>query len=227
MRNIGRGFKKRVVFLLLTLFGVLVYVIVTYVFVLRFVEVKGDGLGVVVNEHGLPKNLLFFPTDAIEKQILRDNPLIADIHIEKKYPNTLVISATQRVAVATITRGGVVAVLDGSGIILSFEDKNYQLPMLEFDVSPGPIGTALTDPNVQGALMFLVRTKSLLPIQKITNGEGSSLLAISDKTNILFAQQSDGQAIAATLQTLLSGFRIKGTLPTTIDLRFDKPIVKF
>jgi hypothetical protein len=77
------------------------------------------------------------------------------------------------------------------------------------------------------ALAFLNGTRDFLPIQTITIEDDSSLRAKSNTMDILFPQDGSMPAILATLQTLLSGFRIKGTLPTLIDLRFNKPMVKF
>ena len=44
--------------------------------------------------------------------------------------------------------------------------------------------------------------------------------------DIFFPQDGDIVEHIRTLQTLFTGFRIKGVLPAHIDLRFGKPVVR-
>ncbi len=61
--------------------------------------------------------------------------------------------------------------------------------------------------------------------KSISEKDSASILATMGHTNIFLPQKGDLKVKAGTLQTIVMGFRIKGTLPTVIDLRFEKPIV--
>ena len=73
------------------------------------------------------------------------------------------------------------------------------------------------------ALAFLTGTRGVLPVGLVEEQSGS-LHAVSATLDIFFTQDAIEQTLA-TLQTLIAGFRIKGTLPKVIDLRFDKPVI--
>jgi hypothetical protein len=110
------------------------------------------------------------------------------------------------------------------------EDSDTSIPDLPHLVIPLTavrIGETINDPRVAAAIAFVKGTRDFLPVQTITIEDESSLRAKSNTMDILFPQDGSSATILATLQTLLAGFRIKGTLPTFIDLRFNKPIVKF
>jgi hypothetical protein len=89
------------------------------------------------------------------------------------------------------------------------------------------IGEKITDPRVSAGISFITGMRDILSVSSISVEDERSLRAKCDKLDILFPQDGPIAPILATLQTLLSGFRIKGTLPTFIDLRFNKPIIKF
>jgi hypothetical protein len=214
--------------LLFLLFSAVVCWLFVFAFTIQNIVVVGNNIHVQVNQARLPKTLVMFPAAAIRGQLLKDNPILADIQFQKKYPHTLVIIPTLRTPVARLSIGTRDVLIDQSGIVLS--DVDGSLPQLLHMSIPIPavrIGETLTDARVVTALAFLNGTRDFLPIQTITIEDDSSLRAKSNTMDILFPQDGSMPAILATLQTLLSGFRIKGTLPTLIDLRFNKPMVKF
>ncbi len=197
------------------------------VFTIRSVEVVGEGVRVSVDPEKMPRNLLFFPVARVKDELLRDYPLIADMRITKKYPGTLVVMATLRSPMALVGLGSNLYAIDKEGVVLEEYSKKANIPQILIDVPPVLSGKRVTDTRIVAALSFLLETEGSIPITRITPGEGDTLLATDGVMNILFPQKSDMQAIVRTLQTMLVGFRIKGRLPTTLDLRFDKPVVTF
>ncbi len=197
-------------------------------FTIQSIEVVGGAIDVQVDQKRLPRTLLFFPSDTLRTQLLRDNPILADIKFKKKLPHTLVIVPTLRSAFAGIVSGGREVTVDGQGIVLADVDPSTPvIPRLIIPVEGIRVGLTIRDPRVIQSLAFLQGTTDMFVIDEIILENGSSLRAKSQKLDILFTQDRDIKEIITTLQTLIVGFRIKGTLPTYIDLRFDKPIVRF
>ena len=197
-------------------------------FTIQNIIVVGENIQVQVDESKLPRTLLLFPSGTIRAQLLADNPILTDIQFQKKYPHTLVIVPTLRSAVGRLVVLSREVLIDGSGIVLAEGDASSQnLPRLVIPVTGIRIGEKITDQRVAAALAFISGMRDIAPVTAVSVEDEASLRAKSDKLDILFPQAEETQALLATLQTLLSGFRIKGSLPTFIDLRFDKPIIKF
>ena len=115
--------------------------------------------------------------------------------------------------------------VDREGVVLAETDKNDTLPKLSFDVGIRSIGSKIVDKRVLEVLRFLNALPEGISIESVTEKDSASIQATMGHTNIFLPQNSDLKVKAGTLQTIVMGFRIKGTLPTVIDLRFDKPIV--
>lgn len=201
--------------------------VVNTVFTIRNVFVSGEGISISVDPEKMPRNILFFPTERLKKELLRDYPLIADVSITKKYPGTLVINASLRTPRALVRTGDTRYAIDKEGVVLDVYPVNTNIPNIFIDIPASSLGHRVTDARILAALSFLLETEGNIVITRISQGEGDTLLATDGVMNILFPQKSDMHAIVRSLQTLLVGFRIKGKLPTTIDLRFDKPVVSF
>lgn len=214
--------------LLCTILFFLAYFAVISVSTIRTIEVVGSGLDVQIDEKKLPNTLLFFPSENIRRELLDENPILSDIQFKKKYPNTLVIIPVLRTAVAKLAGAERTVLLDQTGIVLADEGSpSPAIPLLVIPVAGLRIGQAISDPRVTQSLAFLTGVSAIHPVGKISAEADGSLRAKGDKLDILFTQLTDMTRTLTTLQTLLAGFRIKGTLPTSIDLRFDKPIIKF
>ena len=223
-----RKFGKSVGYVLLfVLFSGAVYWVSIWMFTIKKIVVVGDTIQVRVDEARLPKTLVFFPSATLREQLLTDNPILADIQFQKKYPHTLVIVPMARTAVARLILTGREVFVDESGTVLSDADASSPLPRLVVPMAAVRIGEIIGDPRVTAGISFITGIRDTLKIHTISVEDERSLRAKSDKLDILFPQDGDIPVTLATLQTLLAGFRIKGTLPTVIDLRFNKPIIKF
>ncbi len=194
-------------------------------FTIRTIEIQGAGLTAVVDQKKLPKNLLFFPSDHVRAELLAENPLLAGVAIQKKFPHTLVIIPISRIPIAHLLTSGRLVDVDREGIIVREATRDRALPTLQFDLGPVRIGEKISDPSLLTALAFIDR--HIVPVDMITLLDSQSLRVQSGKTNIYITHIGNIQVIADTLQTLLTGFRIEGKLPATIDLRFPKPVVTF
>ncbi|MBI3577717.1 FtsQ-type POTRA domain-containing protein [Candidatus Gottesmanbacteria bacterium] len=200
-----------------------VFWLVTGAFALTTVEVVGDGVGIIIDQQKLPKNLLLLPTDKLEASLRYAYPLLASVRVTKRYPHTLVIATATRKPIVRIGN----FLLDKEGIVVDEKNSSEGLPLLDLPVATMTVGSKLSDPAVVTALGLVAKINPAIAMERIAINDSTSLIAKSATTDILFTQDANAASIATTLQTLFDGFRIKGTLPTRIDLRFDKPVVTF
>jgi hypothetical protein len=220
---------SRIIIPILVIFltGGLIAYISDRIFRVRTIEFIGEGVRITIDPKRLEKNLLFLPTSNLEYDLMIAYPELEDIRIRKKFPQTLVISASIRSAIARLGTNGHVFALDENGVVLPMNNSESSLPFIRVPIDKIEVGDTLTDPRITRALSFLSAVGETIPILSIDERDTASLRARMEKTDIFIPQDGDIQILAATLQTMILGFRIKGSLPALIDLRFDKPIVKF
>lgn len=199
----------------------------TGLFAIANVEVIGEGITIEVDAAQLPKNLLLFPVDEVTRDILRDNALVGEVIIKKKYPHTLQITAVARKPFVIVGIEEERYLVDEQGVVLKQFPTETGLPLIRMVMTQGAPGEKITDQTVLAAVNFLRETQSFISIREIVPFETMSLRAQSATMSIVFARSADIRGTARTLQTVIAGFRIKGTLPTRVDLRFDKPVVTF
>lgn len=198
-----------------------------WLFTIRNVEVVGEGISVSVDEERFVKNLLLFPTDALRSQLLRDYPLLADVEIRKKYPDTIVIVAHPREPLAMIISEGRAYLAGNDAVVLGLAEGGENLPRGYFPVRTYATGESIAEAPARAFVAFLAAFLEHVQVSEAVPLDGSSIRIKFSQVNIYVTQDSNMDEKASTLQTLLAGFRIKGTLPAVIDLRFDKPIVTF
>lgn len=225
VRKFGLTFMYGIFFVLI-LVGL--YIVFSGIFDIRTISVVGTTVQVAVNQNRLPRSLLFFPSAKIRTQLLKDNPVLADIRFEKEYPHTLVIVPTLRVPAALLVTPNRRVFIDAQGVVLSDADTSpVGLVHMTIPIDALRIGQKLTDSRVMAALAFMQSMRPTMSIETITMNDEAAIEAHTGNLDILFTQEANISTISGTLQTLIAGFRIKGTLPKVIDLRFDKPVVTF
>lgn len=200
-------------------------ILLVRVFTIRQVLVDAPGMSISLDIHRFGKNLLTIPTTRLRNELLSTYPLLSDVTFEKKIPSTLIVRLTRRDPFVVLESSGNSYAVDEYGLVLGGIDTPKNYTELVFDIGVLSAGTTVKDSRVLGALTFLRSFASARDIQAIRERDSSSFLAEMNNTNIILAQQSDLGEKAATLQLLIDGFRIKGILPTVIDLRFSKPII--
>jgi len=205
-----------------------VYFGVVKLFTIQEITVVGSNIQVSIDQRKFPSTLLFFPSAQLRAQILADNPILADIRFEKKYPHTLMIVPTLRKKAALLITPSRLVFIDEGSIVLSDADSTAAgVPQITSLLTGLHIGQKITDQGVIASLAFVNGVRPLMQIETLVVTEDGVITAHTGNLDILFTQDANVSVIVSTLQTLVAGFRIKGTLPKVIDLRFDKPVVTF
>jgi cell division septal protein FtsQ len=196
------------------------------VFRVKHIEVTGDPVQVEINQSLFVNNILFFPAESTIRELKLANPLIKNVEIRKKFPSTLEFVIYKRIPIARLVTDGITVGIDEENVIT---DTVYttQLPSITISIPLARIGATVKDLMVVQAVALINKTKSVIRWSSIEPYETQSIRARTGQTDILITQTGDLSQIVDTLQTLMEGFRIKGTIPKSIDLRFGKPIVQF
>ncbi len=202
---------------------------------------------ILVSLHG--QNIFKLNHKTVINQFLTFDLSLTDIKFNKRLPDNLAINLKRRLAIAQIVKTdhldfsgldstqsaslsgeltSAIFLLDKNGDIFTQTDQiNTQLPLISL---PGNLDLMLGQNELSKALALLIVTlqshfvsftslawlDSNTYIIKTTAGPYAVLNPAKDFTQSV-----------ASLQYILSGFKIEEGLPTKIDLRFDKPILTF
>ncbi|MBI5019402.1 FtsQ-type POTRA domain-containing protein [Candidatus Gottesmanbacteria bacterium] len=194
-------------------------------FTIRDIIVDAPGMTIELDKQKFGKNLLFLPTENLRKELLSAYPLLSDVTFERKFPGTLMVHLTKRSAYVFLQSNGNNYELDERGLVLGSVDSTAGKTNLFFNIGILPAGSTVADGRVIAALSFLRAMENPSLIVRIEPRDSHSIQAKLGNTNIFLPQTGDLRAKADTLQIIMEGFRMKGTLPTVIDLRFDKPVI--
>lgn len=197
-------------------------------FKIRKIEMENYAGDIVFNREKITDNLLFFPALRAREEILRANKEIEEVTIEKKFPQTLVFRIIRRKAVAQVISGGGSYLVDKTGVVISESGGDNSTIVIKLESGEKlPIGVKLAKSAGLSAVNLAVslEEKNLPEMSLVVQME--KITGIYEAGEILFPIVDDYASTASTLQSLWSGFRIKGNIPRLIDLRYRQPVVNF
>ncbi len=111
--------------------------------------------------------------------------------------------------------------------MLEYGDLGKILPILYFANIRMTKGEKVPSEKVLFAIRALDQLQVFERITSITEPDDMSIEIVMEKYHLFLSKDVDLTQAIATIQTLIAGIRIKGTLPSVVDLRFDKPVVHF
>lgn len=179
------------------------------------------------------KNMLFISIKDAEESLLASNPELQSVSIEKKFPNSLVIAVTLQPILATIEMNEGYAYLSEKGkIIRKSREKKDSLPLIRYyqkmNYSSFGAGDDMKYIDILLTLHFIKKLSDLGLKTDFVDIDGLDMLLfiIGDK-NIIFTTEKDTKTQDYELEQIIRQFRIEGKEFKSLDLRFEKPIIKF
>jgi uncharacterized protein YcfL len=196
----------------------------------------------------LQKNLLFFPSQKLEKEIKESFPQTGDLKIRKRIFNTLSFEMYSRKAIVALavelpfdssatlsgqakenfSLSGLFYWLDKDGFVLAKTDKNDDLLLVLIKNDPGlEIGQSFKYGNSQRLMSLLTGLKMHLVETKVVRLVSPREIEIwlDNDILVLFNLENDIDFQLDSLQLILSRAKIEGKTIKKIDLRFDKPVI--
>jgi hypothetical protein len=224
--NIRRKFKFISLGLILFVIIILLYTLCTQIFKIRTIELVGEGIKLNVDDKKMSKNIILLSTEELKKNILAQHPEIQYLNITKKLPNILIIGISTRNPAAHLILSNKSNLIDSEGKII-----NYTLPLNQILPNINIVGydsiNQVDSKIIKKGLDLLTNLSNFEKVINLTIDKSGYYRINIIKVDILIPQDAEILATESTLQTLLTRFRMKGTLPSQIDLRFDKPVIRY
>lgn len=180
------------------------------------------------------ENLMLLDLKKVEKMLYERNPDIHKLTVEKIYPNTLRISSIERLKpMAYLSAGeGYFLLTEDGKIIGKVRDKKTDFPILtyyqKFPFQSYQAGQTLSYKDITYSLFFLKKAQQMgLKINSIDIAGFHMLGLYTEDKTIFFTTEKDKNNQVFQFETIIRQFKIEGKDFTTLDLRFEKPIVTF
>lgn len=178
----------------------------------------------------LGENIVFLSPQEIEEKIKEELIEIDEVKIEKRLPNKLIFHLSKRKPIAVIEANSEYYQVDYQGIILAKINQPTDLPLVVSDeiivtadskrIESVPILTSL---SLLYQLLFSgleVRRAEISQSRKLT-------LHLKTGPEVLLSLDRDLKKQVDSLQLILERAKIEGKQIMLIDLRFDKPVIKY
>ena len=192
-----------------------------------------------INKRDLAKlkgeNIFSVDLKAVSKKLQRKYPQITQLHVMRRFPDQLIISARERHPFAQVVFGKKVLILDFQGIVLSVNNQqNKKLPVLmgiKLSRRKPALGVPLKGRNISSALKIVEAFQTERTLRnyhiKSINVKNSSkiLMTLSNKLDVIIDRDKVGLKVRK-LGVVLSQLNLKIKAIKYIDMRFKEPIVK-
>jgi len=188
----------------------------------------------ILKERLKEKNWLFFSEKNEEKKIKDDYPYIKNILIEKKFPDKVVVKIDLYYPIAGIKTNDGFFILSSDGRILQKNKKlDPSLPLINYYQLINSLiyktGNSLDFNDLKISLKLLEELKKInIKINTIDiKNEDMILFNLDDKKEIVFTSRKEIEKQIFPILIILKQIKVEGKKYKRIDVRFDKPIIKF
>ena len=180
-------------------------------------------------QEALDTNIFLFKPNHLANAIIRQQPILAVVTLEKRLPNQLRVTIYSRQPF-TLLEGpqGEKIVVDEAGVGLPNQPASFTGPKLKAASLP-VIGEATVDPStLQGLNLIGLLQRSYIPFEHIWYSELNSFTAqLTNDIVATFSGQKDLSGQVDSLQYILHHSRMEDKAIQGIDLRFQKPVITF
>lgn len=178
------------------------------------------------------QNLLFLSTTKMMTAIKTQNPEIRNIIVTKKYPQLLEVQIEYYWPLAVVDNGDNFYFLSADGRILAKNSQNnLSIPVIHYYQKLNQylftVGDWISFNDITDTLYFIRSMSEIgLAVSRVDiNGTDMILCNTGDK-QIIYTTGKSRDLQVYELEQIIRDFKIKGQQFKSLDLRFEKPVVK-
>lgn len=227
--------KLRYVAVFLFVFGIIYYAsfFLKDYFQIKNIEVTGSEKSLLGLKEIQGKNMFFISEKETRKIIKEKNPSVKEILFERKYPSTLVFRITLYKPVAELAvMNGFYDLAETGKIIYKSRKENSKLPRMnfyqKFNYQSYRLGDTMTFREITDGLYFLKSFADLNIKVDSLDISGINMLVFNlENKKIIFDSVKEKELQVFQMQEITRRFKVEGKQYKEIDLRYDKPIIRF
>lgn len=219
----------------LLLLGSLIYFLLSDYFKITQISCEKENFVCPDNEkiifnNFLGQNIILLDPQRTIDQLKTKYSKIAQITVIKKVPHTLVIKISERKPEAVVTKDEKQwFLIDETGYIYqTINNQPKDLPLIYLNL-PSKLEIGKSEEQIVNQSMTLIASlkDNFVHPQKIIIYPQNFTLYLSEGIIATISAEKEVKKQVDSLQFILRQSKIDGDLPSTIDLRFDKPVVRF
>jgi hypothetical protein len=179
------------------------------------------------------KNIFLISEAQAAKSIKEKNPYIKNVILQKEYPSTVSVAITLYSEEAELNVGTGYFVLSSDGRVLSKNKKRVtSKPVINFyqklNYYSYSAGDFVKINDITEAIYYINVLLDLgISVDSLDIKDRDMLLCNVGKKSIVFTTSRSREQQKYEISQIVKEFRITGRDYSTIDLRFEKPIIKF
>ena len=222
-----------IVFLFFTL--VLVFYFLNLIFKVKNIQIEGvDRKTTLIGlENILQHNLILLNKSKTERQIKQVNPQVKEAKVTKIFPDTIKINiALYKPEIILVGQNVYFYLSEDGRILFKSKNKDLSLPVIYYYQKLNPYifqpGDWLNYSDIKTAIKLEKIFSDLgIKIERVDIGGDDMIVFKEGKRSFIFSLKKDVKIIENELIKIIRQFKIEGKDFTSLDLRFDKAIVKF
>jgi len=205
-------------------------------FSVKKIEISGNSDQKIISGIGLLKEKNIFLLDPAKEGdfLLRANPWLKKVTLTKIYPHTLRLNLEKNEPVAALEVREGFFLLAKNGTILFRSKAHYaEYPVIryfqKFNYDRYQAGERINYQDLLLSLDFISTVRSLgyqINSIDINSNDMIALNLVEKGRKVIFSSEKDAEEQIYMAKLILPRFRTEGKDFRSIDLRFDKPIVK-
>ncbi len=225
--------KIIIFFFFLVIFFFNLFLLLENFFKIKEIEVNERNIKIIGLENLYGKNILFLNSEKTTERLIKENPAIKTIVIQKKLPSKLLLNVVFANSIAQLAVDAGYFYLDEDGkIIKKTRNPSFSLPQINFYqkiyYSDYQSGQQIYFEEIKKSLYLLKKINQIGLTIKDLDISGNNVIVFNlENKKIIFDSLKDQQLQLFQLEQIIKAFKIKGENYKEIDLRFDKPIVRF
>lgn len=171
---------------------------------------------------------LWSDTHAMEEEIQTEFPAVskAEVHIE--FPDRLTVGVLPRVAVCQLVTPDGTFLVDRTGFVFGQIAKPAEfLPTLQIDSKP-EVGKAISAAGLRLGLAFVTGLRSSSPsLTAVVIHDGRLDVSLSGPPRIIISEDRSPDLAVEQLQAMLLTFARQQKYPIEVDMRFERPVLRY
>lgn len=176
------------------------------------------------------ENLLFISEENIKNALMNKNPWIEEVYIIKRLPDKLFISLKERKPKVYIKSLSEIYQVSADGTVHNRgkDNKKIDLPVINIDGLSMEKGDKLPSAIINLITLVISDTRGLaISSSSVDLKTQIATIVLSDETKVIVPLHNIDQNFPTSLQTIVERFRIEGKSLSSIDFRFEKPVITF
>ena len=209
------------------------FIATNYFYVKEILLISDDSKMKIIGTSSLRnKNLLLLNLTELEKEIIQKNPTVRSVEITKIYPNKLRLKITSdRAVVAVKADLGYLYLSDKGKITSKKKVLDKKLPLINYYqkvyFSNYQSGQKINYKEIITVLELVKKAENLGLIVDTVDIVGTYMVAFNlEEKKIIFSLEKKLEEQEFELETIVKQFRIEGKEFISLDLRFNKPVIK-